>query len=92
MEVYNACVGLSPVDTGLFQSSWEMYAHSQDVFEIINPLEYASFLEDGWSNQAPNGIIEPAIRELPKIIRSYIGHKPRGQVTVEISVPEYVPK
>lgn len=92
MEVYNACVGLSPVDTGLFQSSWEMYVHSLDIVEIINPVEYASFLEDGWSKQAPNGIIEPAIRQLPQIIRRYIGHKPRGAVTVEISVPDYVPK
>ena len=92
MEVFNACVGLSPVDTGLFQSSWQMYWHSYDIIEIINPVEYASFLEDGRSKQAPNGIIEPAIRELPNIIRRYIGHKPRGAVTVEINVPEYIPK
>lgn len=92
MEVFNACVGLSPVDTGLFQSSWEMYWHSHDIIEIINPLEYASFLEDGWSSQASSGIIEPAIRQLPQIIRRYIGHKPRGAVTVEINVPEYIVK
>jgi hypothetical protein len=91
MDVYDLCVRLSPVDTGRFQGSWEMYKIADDIYEIINPTPYASFLEDGWSGQAPTGIIQPAIQQLSSILRSYIGHKPQGAVTVSISVPDYVP-
>ena len=91
LEVYDLVIAYSPVDTGNFRDSWELNQVASDIWEIYNPVEYASFLEDGWSSQAPNGVLEPAIERLPRIIRSYIGRKPRGQVTVSIEVPDYEP-
>ncbi len=90
-DVYDLCVAYSPVDTGAFQSAWEIVQLSDDIFEISNPSEYASFLEDGWSEQAPDGCLEKAINRLPSIIRGYLGRKPKGQVTVSIEVPDYEP-
>jgi hypothetical protein len=90
MDVFDICVEKSPVDTGAFQDAWEMYRLAPDIYQIINPLEYASFLEDGWSSQAPNGVLEQAVQQLPSILRGYIGHKPYGAVTVSISIPDYV--
>lgn len=91
-EVFDIVVENSPVDTGNFKDSWEVNQISNDIFEIINPVEYASFLEDGWSDQAPNGVLGPAIQQLPGIIAGYIGGKPTGEVVVTMEIPEYVPK
>ncbi len=91
IEVFDLVVANSPVDTGNFRDSWEITEVAPGIIEIYNPVEYASFLEDGWSSQAPNGVLEPAIQRLPSIIRSHLGRKPRGQVTVSIEVPDYEP-
>ena len=91
LDVFDLCIENSPVDTGAFQEAWELNQITNDIYEIVNPLEYASFLEDGWSDQAPDGILEPAIRELSSIIQDYLGFLPKGQLTVSIEVPDYVP-
>ena len=91
LELFDVVVALSPVDTGAFQDAWELNQPARDIFEILNTLEYASFLEDGWSAQAPNGVLEPALQRLPSIIRRYIGRRPRGDVFVSLEVPDYEP-
>ena len=89
-EVFDLVVELSPVDTGEFKSAWEFNVISNDIIEIYNPLEYASFLEDGWSEQAPDGVLQVAIEDLPSILQSYLNRKPTGEVTVSIEIPDYV--
>lgn len=91
-EIYNIVLANSPVDTGNFMAAWQLNQLAPDVFELYNPLEYASFLEDGWSDQAPNGVVGPAIEELPGLLQSYLGRKPKGDVYVTLEVPDYEPK
>jgi hypothetical protein len=91
LQVYDLVIALSPVDTGNYRDSWEINEIAPDIMELYNPVEYASFLEDGWSSQAPNGVLEPAIQRLPSIIRDVLGRRPRGKVTVSIEIPDYEP-
>jgi hypothetical protein len=89
-ELFWIVVDSSPVDTGYFKDAWELNQISDDIWEIFNPTEYASFLEEGWSDQAPNGMLQPAMDELSSIISSYTG-KRTGYVYATLEVPEYVP-
>lgn len=89
--LYEMIIDNSPVDTGNFKSNWQLNQLASDIFEIYNPTEYSSFLEDGWSSQAPNGVIDPVIEKLPSIIRKYIGRKPKGSVYVSLEIPDYEP-
>ena len=91
-ELYDLVIELSPVDTGNFRDSWELNELAEDIYELYNPVEYASFLEDGWSSQAPRGVLEVALERLPGLIRKYIGFRPRGQVSVSIEIPDYIPE
>lgn len=91
-ELFDMVVENSPVDTGQFQESWELNQIADDIWEIFNPLEYASFLEDGWSDQAPNGVLEPALESLPSLIQQHVGRRVSGAVYATLEVPDYIPK
>lgn len=90
-EMFDMVVEMSPVDTGYFKDAWELNQLADDIWEIYNPTEYASFLEDGWSDQAPNGMLQPALNELSSLISAYTG-KRTGYVYATLEVPDYVPK
>ena len=62
--------GLTPVDTGLAQSNWE-YRQVSGGAEFYNDTPYVSYLDEGWSDQAPNGMTEPALDNFPSIIKAY---------------------
>jgi len=49
----------TPVDTGYAKSRWRKRRDS-----ISNDADYIEALEDGWSNQAPKGMVKPAINKL----------------------------
>lgn len=61
---------ISPVDTGYFESQWEMDFNFPEC-DFINNTDYASYLDDGWSKQAPNGITQPAIRFIQSLVNGY---------------------
>jgi hypothetical protein len=54
----------TPVDTGRAQRGWRR--KKQDV---LNNVEYITYLEDGHSKQAPSGIARPTIKEINKRYR-----------------------
>jgi hypothetical protein len=60
-EIFNEIVDNTPVDTGECQSAWEISFPDDNTCEISNPTEYASYLEDGHSQQAPNGMVQVAL-------------------------------
>jgi hypothetical protein len=62
---------LTPVDTGNCVNSWSIDI-SEDSATATNDAEYASFLDDGWSQQAPDGMTEPALAELPDMFNHYL--------------------
>jgi len=69
-QVFEFCQETSPVDTGFFQSEWVMNLEYPRC-RIFNDTEYASYLDEGWSKQAPNGIIGPATVFLRKLVQGY---------------------
>lgn len=60
-EIFNEIVDNTPVDTGNCQSQWEIDFPDENTCEITNPCDYASYLEDGHSDQAPNGMVQVAL-------------------------------
>jgi len=64
-DLYNTVKRRSPVRSGLFKKSWKKTITQQNA-RIYNRQPYSEKLEDGYSKQAPLGIIEPAIREVIK--------------------------
>lgn len=43
------------------------------IFFISNSLPYAQRLEDGWSKQAPTGMVRLTVQGLPAALNQYIG-------------------
>lgn len=57
----------TPVRTGYAQSRWEMNSDNQG-FTLENDADYISYLEAGWSNQAPAGMLGITMVEVPDIV------------------------
>ena len=68
-EIYNQIVEATPVRTGFAQSQWK-YEETGSSVDISNDCEYISYLEDGWSDQAPDGMVGPAMDNLPDLLSS----------------------
>lgn len=63
----------TPVDTGNARDGWNI-----DGLNIINMVPYIVYLENGWSKQAPAGMIRVSLEEVPQIIQKYIAtNKPK---------------
>ena len=62
---------ITPVDTGFCQSQWEMKVE-KEYATFFCDCPYASFLDDGWSQQAPSGMTEPALKKLPEIAAMFL--------------------
>ena len=44
-------------------------AKAGDTITLINNLPYAQRLEDGWSNQAPGGMVGLTVQEFQSVVR-----------------------
>lgn len=66
-EIFDRIVDRTPVDTGACQAAWEIYFEDENTCIISNDIDYVSYLEDGWSKQAPNGMIQITLDEIPEI-------------------------
>jgi hypothetical protein len=69
-EMLDVLRDLTPVDTGFCRDSWYMAFDSAET-TFYNDAEYASYLDDGWSSQAPSGMTGPALDRLQGIIDGY---------------------
>ena len=66
-QVFEFLQEVTPVDTGVCRDSWEMNWSPSDC-QFYNPTEYASYLDEGWSKQAPNGMLRPAVQYLRNLV------------------------
>ena len=66
-KVFQFLLDITPVDTGVCRDSWEMNWSPEDCL-FYNPTEYASYLDEGWSSQAPAGMIGPALDYLRELV------------------------
>lgn len=62
-ELYKLLQANSPVKSGKFKRSWKKYGTKERV-KITNPQPYGQRLEDGYSKQAPRGVIKPSIDQV----------------------------
>lgn len=62
-DIYNEIIDNTPVDTGYAQSRWEINFINDNTCEISNDCDYISYLEDGHSKQAPNGMVDIALQK-----------------------------
>lgn len=73
-QIHERVQQLSPVDTGDYQRGWE-YEVDQDqglVFNTDEPIEKLRALENGWSDSAPTGVLEPAVAEFRFLMNDYV--------------------
>ena len=61
---------ITPKDTGYATDCWFVYC-TNDQAAFFNIASYISFLERGSSKQAPEGMLKPLKRELPRIYSKY---------------------
>lgn len=52
----------TPVDKGRARRGWRKEKSFKQT-RVVNRVPYINALEDGWSKQAPNGILKPAVRK-----------------------------
>lgn len=64
-EILDMLIDLTPVSTGYAASRWRL---NDDTCE--NDCEYAEYLEEGISAQAPDGIIGPVSEQVPDMVRA----------------------
>ena len=64
-------IELTPVDTGFCSESWELQL-DEDLAVFHNDAEYSSYLDEGWSKQAPQGMTDPALEQLPDIFDEWL--------------------
>lgn len=72
-EVFNMIVDATPVATGYAAGQWRLQGDT-----ISNDCEYISYLEDGWSDQAPDGMVGPALDEMPSLLREAMSNYDSG--------------
>ena len=68
-EVFQQIVDTTPVRTGYAQEQWT-YEDTGDGVAIVNECDYISYLEEGWSDQAPDGMVGPAMDAMPDLLSS----------------------
>lgn len=69
-EAFDHIVEITPVDEGYCQSRWEnTSAYPTLTFE--NDCDYAEYLDDGWSKQAPNGMTRPTLSFVKQLFQGY---------------------
>lgn len=71
-ELFDWVVDHTPVRTGRLMRSWILNMNN-DSAELINSQPYASYIDEGISMQAPNGLIGPALVEFQNLLAYYIG-------------------
>ena len=64
-DLYQPIKRRSPVRSGKFKRSWTRTVSAQGA-KINNPQPYSQRLEEGYSRQAPLGVVKPAIEEVIK--------------------------
>lgn len=69
-ECFQFLYDITPVDEGTCRDSLDMSKDDTSV-TFTYDVEYASYLDEGWSKQAPNGMFGPLLQELPSIIAGY---------------------
>lgn len=63
-DVEEVAQDVTPVDTGQARRGWRNTSKG-----VLNNVDHITYLEDGWSRQAPTGIGRPVIKEINRRYR-----------------------
>ena len=72
VEFFHDVVQNTPVRTGYAQDGWDYEFEDENNARVWNDVAYISYLEAGWSSQAPNGMVRPALDKLRQKVRGMI--------------------
>ena len=56
-------VANTPIRSGYARSQWQLHLETAG-FEVINEVPYIERLEEGYSKQAPEGILNPTVSQI----------------------------
>jgi hypothetical protein len=70
-EFLDLLMDLTPVDTGTCRDSWVIEGWAESEATFFNSPDYSSFLDEGWSEQAPDGMTGPALEQLDDLADKY---------------------
>ena len=72
LDMFGRIVKRTPVDTGRLRNNWQITENVQlgQKLYITNNLPYAERIEDGYSQQAPAGMVKVTINEFDSIVNS----------------------
>ena len=72
-DMFGRIVKRTPVDTGRLRNNWQITPKVRlgEKLYITNNLPYAKRIEDGYSQQAPAGMVKVTIAEFDSIVRKY---------------------
>jgi hypothetical protein len=60
----------TPVKSGRAKKGWKQSRESKMRYSISNRVPYINRLDNGYSKQAPNGIVRPAVTEVARRTKS----------------------
>ncbi len=58
----------TPVLTGFLRSNWQLQVNQMQII-LSNDAPYAVRIENGWSRQAPQGMLKRALLDFPKLLK-----------------------
>lgn len=70
-EVFDRIVRRTPRQSGRAQDGWEI-DKTGDGIVIKNDVPYIGILENGWSDQAPTGMVRITLEEVDDIIKAQL--------------------
>ena len=56
----------TPVKSGRARKGWKFKQKNKLHYRIANKVPYINRLDEGYSKQAPNGIVRPAVQEVAR--------------------------
>lgn len=56
----------TPVKSGRARDGWKFRKRNEFQYGISNKVPYIQRLDEGYSKQAPNGIVRPAVQEVAR--------------------------
>lgn len=60
---------ITPVKSGRARRGWKLRKRNDFQYKVFNKVPYINRLDEGYSKQAPNGIVRPAIKEVGKTFK-----------------------
>ncbi len=73
-DIFGRVVKRTPVDTGRLRNNWQITPNivlGKTVL-ISNNMPYAKRIEDGYSQQAPSGMVKVTVNEFDSIVGRFI--------------------